>query len=91
MVPVAGLGLGVVLQYYFATPLGLKTIGASMLSNGERPDLQRRVTALAQQADVPVPDIAVSDTEMSNAFATGRSPLKRRDLRYNWPTQPAER
>lgn len=71
---IAGLGIGVVLQYYFATPLALKTIGASTLSDGQRPDLQRRVTALAQQADVPVPEIAVSDTEMPNAFATGRSP-----------------
>ena len=71
---IVGLGVGITLQYYFATPLALRTIGASTVSDGERPDLQRRVTALAQQADVPVPELAVSDTEMPNAFATGRSP-----------------
>lgn len=71
---IAGLGVGVLLQYYLGTSLALKSIGASTLSDGERPELQGRVTALAQQADIPVPEIAVSDSDMPNAFATGRSP-----------------
>lgn len=69
-----GIAVLAVLQYYFATPLALKTIGATKIEDDNRLDLQRRVTALAQQADIPVPDIAVSDASMPNAFATGRSP-----------------
>lgn len=71
---IVGLGAIALLQYFFSSSLALKSIGASKLSGDERPELQQRVTSLAQQADIPVPNIAVSQSDMPNAFATGRSP-----------------
>jgi heat shock protein HtpX len=43
------------------------------VSQQEYPELHRMVTRLSQQADLPKPTVAVADTRVPNAFATGRS------------------
>jgi heat shock protein HtpX len=43
------------------------------VSEEEYPELHAAVSRLSQQADLPVPTVAVSDTPVPNAFATGGS------------------
>lgn len=70
VIPLAGLFF----QYYFSDKLVLATFGAHEVSAAQAPDLYAIVQRLAQQADLPMPRIAIADTSMPNAFATGRSP-----------------
>ena len=53
-------------QLFFSDKLALAAMGAKEVSPEEAP-------GLCIQADLPKPKIAVADTQMPNAFATGRS------------------
>jgi heat shock protein HtpX len=61
-------------QLFFSDKLALRSMGAHEVSEQEYPELHATIGRLAQQADIPKPTIAVSDTRTPNAFATGRSP-----------------
>lgn len=61
-------------QYFFSDRLILATMGARILGPGELPEVQASVARLAALADIPVPRVAYMQTDMPNAFATGRSP-----------------
>jgi heat shock protein HtpX len=63
-------------QYYFSDRVALAAMRARVVEPHEAPDLHAMVERLCVQADLPKPRIAVADTEMPNAFATGRSPKK---------------
>jgi heat shock protein HtpX len=63
-------------QYFFSDKLALYSMGASEVSEEEYPELHATIGRLAQQADLPKPTVAVADSRMPNAFATGRSPSK---------------
>lgn len=65
-----GFSLG---QFFFSDRLALWSMGAHEVSEDERPDLHATVSRLCQQADLPKPKVAVADTRVPNAFATGRS------------------
>jgi heat shock protein HtpX len=60
-------------QYYFSDTLALKSMGAREVSEDEQPELHDMVTRLSRQADLPKPKIAVADSRVPNAFATGRN------------------
>jgi heat shock protein HtpX len=60
-------------QYFFSDKLALRSMGAREVTESEYPDLHRTVRRLAQQADLPMPTVAVADTNVPNAFAAGRS------------------
>jgi heat shock protein HtpX len=60
-------------QFFFSDKLALKSMGASEVGESEYPDLYRSVRRLSQQADLPMPTVAVADSDVPNAFATGRS------------------
>ena len=60
-------------QFFFSDKLALYSMGASAVDEDEYPDLHARVTRLSQQADLPKPTVAVADSQVPNAFATGRS------------------
>jgi heat shock protein HtpX len=60
-------------QYYFSDTLTLKSMGAKTVSADEYPQLHASVERLSQQADLPKPKVAVMDTNVPNAFATGRN------------------
>lgn len=64
---------GLIVQYSHGDRLALRSLGARPVDPADRPALQATVDRLAQQADLPPPDLAVIDTEAPNAFATGRS------------------
>jgi heat shock protein HtpX len=60
-------------QFFFSDRLALYSMGASEVSEEQYPRLHATVERLSQQADLPKPTVAVADTRVPNAFATGRS------------------
>lgn len=70
VVPLGGL----VVQYFLSDKMVLASAGARLVDERQAPELFGIVQRLAQQADLPMPRIAIVDTAMPNAFATGRSP-----------------
>jgi heat shock protein HtpX len=64
----------VLFQYFASDKLVLLSTGAREVTPQEAPDLYRIVERLAQSADLPTPRVAIIETGMPNAFATGRSP-----------------
>ncbi len=61
-------------QYYTSDKLALAAAGAKVVSREEDPELHDVVERLCAMADLPKPKIAVMNTPVPNAFATGRSP-----------------
>ena len=67
--------IGVVLQYFMSDKLVLMSTGAHEVSPQEEPWLHATIERLAQMYEIPKPKkIAVMDTHVPNAFATGRNP-----------------
>ena len=60
-------------QYYFSDTLTLRSMGAKTVSADEYPQLHASIERLSQQADLPKPKVAVVDSNVPNAFATGRN------------------
>jgi heat shock protein HtpX len=61
-------------QYYTSDKLALAAAGAKIVSPEEAPDLHAMVERLCAMADLPKPRVAIVDTDVPNAFATGRNP-----------------
>jgi heat shock protein HtpX len=79
----AGINPGLVLliaggllfaQYYFSSKIALFSMNAREVSPAEAPQLHGIVDRLCALADMPKPRVAVADSDVPNAFATGRSP-----------------
>lgn len=77
-VPVAFLiviaGILLMAQYYFSDQLILLSIGAKEVSPAEAPQLHETVDRLAQTTGIPKPKVAIIQTRVPNALATGRNP-----------------
>ena len=67
------VGMGLV-QYFFSDKLVLWSTGARILEKDEYPELHQTVEKLCREADLPIPKIAIMQSPVPNAFATGRSP-----------------
>jgi heat shock protein HtpX len=61
-------------QYYTSDKLALRASGAKIVERDQAPELHDMVERLCAMADLPKPRVAIIDTDMPNAFATGRSP-----------------
>ena len=61
-------------SYWFSDSIVLKSYNAREISEADSPQLYKIVQTLAQNADLPMPRVYVIDSEVPNAFATGRSP-----------------
>ena len=61
-------------QYYTSDKLALAAAGARIVTREEAPQLHDMVERLCAMADLPKPKVALMDTPVPNAFATGRSP-----------------
>ena len=76
--PIFIIIIGVVMaafQYYGSDKIVLMTTGAKVVTAEQEPKLHGMVERLAAMADMPKPKkIAVMDTHVPNAFATGRNP-----------------
>lgn len=68
---VGGLALT---QYYFSDRLVLASTGARIASEQELPQVHDIVGRLAAMANLPKPRVALMQSAMPNAFATGRNP-----------------
>ena len=67
------VGLAAV-QYWTSDRLALAASGAKVVSADQAPELHATVERLCAMADLPKPRIAVVDSDVPNAFATGRNP-----------------
>jgi heat shock protein HtpX len=63
-----------VVQYWTSDKLALAASGAKIVTREEAPALHDMVERLCAMADLPKPKVAIMDTPVPNAFATGRSP-----------------
>jgi heat shock protein HtpX len=63
-----------VFQYYTSDKLALRAAGAKVVERADAPQLFDTVERLAAMAELPMPRVAVVDTDVPNAFATGRNP-----------------
>jgi heat shock protein HtpX len=70
---VAVMALFMLGQFFFSDKLALRSMGAHKVSEDEYPELHASIARLSQQADIPKPNVAVADSRVPNAFATGRS------------------
>jgi heat shock protein HtpX len=61
-------------QYYTSDKIALAASGAKVVSAEEAPELHAMVERLCAMANLPKPRIAVVDSDVPNAFATGRNP-----------------
>jgi len=61
-------------QYYSSDKLALRASGAKIVTAEQAPELHAMVERLCAMANLPKPQIAVVDTDVPNAFATGRNP-----------------
>jgi heat shock protein HtpX len=66
-----GMGL---FQYFFSDKLVLWSTGARVIEGDEYPELHLMVGKLCKEAGLPLPKIAIMQSPVPNAFATGRSP-----------------
>jgi len=75
LVPVLVIVIGLAFfQYYTSDKLALRAAGAKVVERDEAPELHDLVERLCAMADLPKPKVAIVDTDVPNAFATGRSP-----------------
>ncbi len=67
-------GVMLFVQYFFSDKMVLASMGARQVSPEQAPELHTMIGRLAQQMNLPMPKVAVMQTDMPNAFATGRNP-----------------
>jgi len=68
------IGTFMAIQYFYSDRMVLWTTGAHIVSEVEAPRLHETITRLCAIADIPKPRVAIVDTPVPNAFATGRNP-----------------
>jgi heat shock protein HtpX len=62
------------IQYFFSDKLVLWTTGSRIVAEDEFPELHQMIEKLCREADLPKPKVAIMQSPVPNAFATGRSP-----------------
>src|ERR671925_557806 len=60
-------------QYYFSDRIALYAMRGREVSPQQAPELHQLVDRLCALADMPKPRVAIADSDMPNAFATGRN------------------
>jgi heat shock protein HtpX len=65
-----GLGFG---SFYWSDKIALRTAGAVEVTPQQAPELHGIVDRICALADMPKPRVAIAQSRMPNAFATGRS------------------
>ncbi|HEX2177053.1 MAG TPA: zinc metalloprotease HtpX [Nocardioidaceae bacterium] len=61
-------------QWYFSDKVALAAMRARQVTPQQAPELHGMVDRLVAMADMPKPRVYITDMDMPNAFATGRSP-----------------
>ena len=65
-----------VAQWFFSDRVALYSMGGREVSPQEAPELHAIIDRLCALADMPKPKVAIADSDVPNAFATGRSPKR---------------
>ncbi len=63
-------------QWFFSDRIALFAMGGREVTPDEAPALHAIVDRLCALADMPKPKVAIADSDVPNAFATGRSPSR---------------
>ena len=63
-------------QWFFSDRIALFSMGGREVTPDEAPQLHAIVDRLCALADMPKPKVAIADSDVPNAFATGRSPQR---------------
>jgi len=63
-----------VAQFYFSDRIALFGMHGHEVTQEQAPELYQIIARLTTLADMPMPKIAISELDIPNAFATGRSP-----------------
>jgi heat shock protein HtpX len=75
LVPLILIVVGIAFfQYFTSDRLALAASGAKVVERDQAPELHDMIERLCAMADLPKPRVAIIDTDVPNAFATGRSP-----------------
>jgi heat shock protein HtpX len=75
LVVVLVIGFGLLFaQYYFSDKIAMFAMHAKEVTPQEAPELHGVIDRLCALADMPKPRVAIANTDVPNAFATGRSP-----------------
>jgi heat shock protein HtpX len=75
LVPMILIVVGIAFfQYFTSDKLALAASGAKVVEQDQAPELHAMIERLCAMADLPKPRVAIIDTDVPNAFATGRSP-----------------
>jgi heat shock protein HtpX len=72
IIPIAAILLWA--QYYFSDRLIMVAVGAKEVNEQQAPELHQLVERLAQMTGIPKPKVAIIETPVPNAMATGRNP-----------------
>ena len=67
------LGMNI-FSYWFSDTMVLKMYGAQEVTREESPNLYDLVEQLAANAGLPLPKVCIIESDVPNAFATGRNP-----------------
>ena len=70
------MGVLAFVQYFTSDKIALAAAGAKVVERDQAPALHDMVERLCAMSDLPKPRVAVIDTDVPNAFATGRNPKK---------------
>ena len=60
-------------QYFFSDRIALSSMHGRVVSPEQAPELHQMVDRLCALANMPKPKVAIADTDLPNAFATGRN------------------
>src|SRR2546430_17076443 len=75
LVPMIVIVVGIAFfQSFTSDKLALAASGAKIVERDQAPQLHDMIERLCAMADLPKPRVAIIDTDVPNAFATGRSP-----------------
>jgi heat shock protein HtpX len=75
LIGLAGIGLAF-FQWWRSDTVAMRSMGAREVTPEQAPELHGMIDRLCVLADMPKPRVAVADTALPNAFATGRSPKR---------------
>ena len=71
------IGVGVAFfQWWYSDKAAMRAMRAREVSPEDAPELHGMIDRLCAMADMPKPRVAIADTNLPNAFATGRSPKR---------------
>jgi heat shock protein HtpX len=68
------IGAFFLFHYFSSGRMALWSSGAKLVTAEQEPELQRSIKRLVDRAGMPMPKVAVIQSQVPNAFATGRNP-----------------